>query len=568
MKNSKQIEKTAKGQIVILNGTPRSGKTSIAHIIQNTFEGIWVNIGVDPFKKLIHPKRYSPGIGFRPTSKGYPALEPIIVKLYEAMYESIAAHSRLGINVVVDVGHHDCYSKPLGIFENCLMRIHRLPVFIVGIRCPVEEIMERRRNTWSSTPSKDEPIPEEVFLWQEEVHKPGIYDLEIDTSQHPSEECAKIIMKSMINISKPMAIDKILLNDPKSQTIVSKTPVSASEITVQWIKSALHNEPWSHELISIETEKDFGSWSGLGNIVRVKLYSSDEDYDSKSIIVKFQGSCTYPEREGQIYRLLSEAKVHSIPKFYGVFGNGTLVLEEMKNTRPGSQTKNCTITEARNIISLLAEVNGRFWGNKRIPATPSKHFAGVIDYRMEQCWDIFREKYHEMLGEVASEFDWMWKNSETVSTHHNSKPTTLNHGDVHLENLLFSNDKDDKPILIDWQLAGQKVLPFDLSFFLVKSLTVEDRRENEDQLLKDYFDLLPSQLQDYYGFDNFFLDYRACVTRSMLSAVMSVGPMFESRPNQFELASVLATRVIAAVKDLRPVDAINELIEHGSLVHS
>ena len=146
MNNRKEIVDTNQGQIVILNGTPRSGKTSIAHSIQDTFEGIWVNMGVDPFKKLIHPKRYSPGIGFRPTSKGYPELEPIIIQLYEAMYESIAAHSRLGINVVVDVGHHDCYSTPLGIFRNCLMRIHRLPVFIVGIRCPVAQIMERFQN--------------------------------------------------------------------------------------------------------------------------------------------------------------------------------------------------------------------------------------------------------------------------------------------------------------------------------------------------------------------------------------------------------------------------------------
>lgn len=32
-----------------------------------------------------------------------------------ALYESVASHSRLGPNVVVDVGHHDSYSRPLGI---------------------------------------------------------------------------------------------------------------------------------------------------------------------------------------------------------------------------------------------------------------------------------------------------------------------------------------------------------------------------------------------------------------------------------------------------------------------
>jgi chloramphenicol 3-O-phosphotransferase len=39
------------GQIVILNGAPRSGKTSIAHVIREAFDGLWVNIGVDALKE-------------------------------------------------------------------------------------------------------------------------------------------------------------------------------------------------------------------------------------------------------------------------------------------------------------------------------------------------------------------------------------------------------------------------------------------------------------------------------------------------------------------------------------
>ncbi len=36
----------------------------------------------------------------------------------------------------------------------------------------------------------DEPIPPPVRLWQEEVHKPGLYDMEVDTSLQSPEECA------------------------------------------------------------------------------------------------------------------------------------------------------------------------------------------------------------------------------------------------------------------------------------------------------------------------------------------------------------------------------------------
>jgi chloramphenicol 3-O-phosphotransferase len=37
------------GQVVILNGAPRSGKSSIVAAIQRTFDGPWMNLGVDVF---------------------------------------------------------------------------------------------------------------------------------------------------------------------------------------------------------------------------------------------------------------------------------------------------------------------------------------------------------------------------------------------------------------------------------------------------------------------------------------------------------------------------------------
>ena len=188
------------GQIVILNGTPRSGKSSIVTVIQNTFDGVWMNLGVDRFKQMT-PERYQPGIGLRPGGER-PDLEPLIVILYHAMYEAIAQHSRLGLNVVVDVGHHDAYSVPRGILPNCARQLSGLPVVFVGVRCPLEVIMERRRATWHND---EHSIPDPVRLWQQAVHMPGIYDLEVDTSILSSEECADVIHQRILNGPPPEA---------------------------------------------------------------------------------------------------------------------------------------------------------------------------------------------------------------------------------------------------------------------------------------------------------------------------------------------------------------------------
>lgn len=188
---------TAFGQIIILNGAPRSGKSSIAAAIQETFDGLWMNLGVDHFMRMT-PARYQPGIGLRPGGER-PDLEPMVVLLYAALYESIAAHSRLGINVVVDVGHHDAYSRPLAILPACARRLRGLPVLFVGVRCPVEVIMQRRIATGYN--SSADAIPPPVLRWQEAVHDPGVYDLEVDTSQLNAHEWAGLIRQRLAGSS-------------------------------------------------------------------------------------------------------------------------------------------------------------------------------------------------------------------------------------------------------------------------------------------------------------------------------------------------------------------------------
>jgi chloramphenicol 3-O phosphotransferase len=196
------------GQIIILNGAPRSGKSSIVAAIQNTFEGVWMNLGVDNFMQMT-PAKYLPGIGLRPGGERQD-LESLIQILYRGLYDGIAAHSRLGLQVVVDVGHHDGYAIPRNILPDCARRLAGLPVLFVGVRCPIEIIMERRRATgWAADRPIDAPIPRPVRLCQEQVHIPGIYDLEVDTSVLSPEECAAAIRQRLAHGPRPSAFEQL-----------------------------------------------------------------------------------------------------------------------------------------------------------------------------------------------------------------------------------------------------------------------------------------------------------------------------------------------------------------------
>lgn len=185
------------GFIVVLNGAPRSGKTSLARALQQDPERIWINWGVDAYAGMI-PERLRPGIGLRPGGER-PDLEAELPRLFFALYDGVAAMSRAGLNVVVDVGHHDGHSARMGILPSCAKRLDGLPALFVGVRCPLDQILARRAQAESGyvRPTPDDPVPEPVRRWQEEVHRPGIYDLNVDTAEVTPAEGAAMILRHL-----------------------------------------------------------------------------------------------------------------------------------------------------------------------------------------------------------------------------------------------------------------------------------------------------------------------------------------------------------------------------------
>jgi chloramphenicol 3-O phosphotransferase len=157
-----------------------------------------MNLGVDVFFQGVTPAHYRPGIGLRPGGDR-PDLERYVPVLFDALYGSVIAFSRLGLNVVVDVGHHDDYSTPLGILDRVAQSLEGLPAYFIGVRCPVQVIMERRDAGESGLEDQyvrsgpDGAVPGVVLRWERAVHDPGIYDLEVDTSVQSPDACAAAI---------------------------------------------------------------------------------------------------------------------------------------------------------------------------------------------------------------------------------------------------------------------------------------------------------------------------------------------------------------------------------------
>lgn len=167
------------GRIVILNGAPRSGKSSLARAIQTAIAGTWLNLGVDSLAAST-PPALMPGIGLRPGGER-PDLEPKVAALYDLLFVAIGLAAQRGFDIVADLGMHEDYATPLHILDRAASTLGPASALLVGIDCGIEEIMRRRNaDPQGGLYVGGDTPPPPVLRWQESVHRGKSYDLRLD----------------------------------------------------------------------------------------------------------------------------------------------------------------------------------------------------------------------------------------------------------------------------------------------------------------------------------------------------------------------------------------------------
>ena len=194
------------GTILVLSGPSRAGKSTIAARVQDALDGIWMHIGMDLHIQAT-PHRYKPGIGLRPMRAqdvravegrvSYGDLVDAVPALYAALYGSAAAHARNGLNVVMDVYHHDNYPRTLGTLDIAKRELAGLPSLFIGVKAPLDVIWDRRGQTWGQhRDTVDEDVRRAVEM-HDAAARALRYDIELDTSVLSPDECVGRIARRL-----------------------------------------------------------------------------------------------------------------------------------------------------------------------------------------------------------------------------------------------------------------------------------------------------------------------------------------------------------------------------------
>jgi chloramphenicol 3-O phosphotransferase len=174
-----------------MNGTSSSGKTTLARALQALLPEPWLEIGLDRFVFAL-PTRYLDQplwsdvfryVSIEGDADGRFRIEvgPVGLRLVDGMHRTVAALAGAGLDVIVD----HVLLEPTWL-EDCLGRWERFDVLAVGVRCPLDVVIERERARNDRTIGQAEA----QFAV---VHRGVRYDVEIDTSQMTPAEGAALV---------------------------------------------------------------------------------------------------------------------------------------------------------------------------------------------------------------------------------------------------------------------------------------------------------------------------------------------------------------------------------------
>lgn len=187
--------------IILLNGSSSSGKTTLAHAIQQYADEAWQHIALDQFRDGMAPRLRglnSPsgtpganGLNVVPDMSGE---EPVTHIRFGAHGEQILRGMRRAIAGFAAAGNHVIVDDLLferHYIDDYLDALRGLPVYFVGVRCDLETVNAREA-------ARTGRFPGTALSHFHSIHDHNVpYDLEINTSQRTPAECAADVLRRL-----------------------------------------------------------------------------------------------------------------------------------------------------------------------------------------------------------------------------------------------------------------------------------------------------------------------------------------------------------------------------------
>ena len=347
-------------------------------------------------------------------------------------------------------------------------------------------------------------------------------------------------------------------------TMPESIPDGPKAVTALWLTQVLRNQNviarTAVESIQISSMQDQEGVSG--QMARYSLaYRQSEEGAPTSLIGKFStadpamrtliNEAGLYEREARFYELLGTPDL-PIPRcYYSAIdidtGASVLLLEDLSHLHAADIVVGAGSTEAEHVIEGLATLHARWWDSPQLETIswlPSFNQNAKL-LRDMYNWETFLQQVEAYLPDfhLSASFQEVGRGLDqyldTFCDQLTKSPVTCIHSDTHLDNLLFGLSVSDPPvIMVDWQLATQGRGVIDVAYFLIRSISPDQRQQTEHNLLQTYHRLLNQNGVRGYDFTDCWTDYQRAFFWPFLLVVgaVSVGDKtFVQKPARFKV---------------------------------
>lgn len=205
-----------------------------------------------------------------------------------------------------------------------------------------------------------------------------------------------------------------------------------------------------------------------------------------------------------------------------------LLMEDLTPARVVDQLVGCTPDEAALVMEQMAALHGSSWQDPRLASTPwlQRVLAGWVG--ITEAFDQTIEAFPAAFGELVPEGD-IEQAAKLVPLRENWKRVLgtsrcLWHNDLRADNALFDAQDGAIPVaVLDWQGVSYGNGTIDLGYYLGTSLTTEDRRAHERELVAHYHEALVAQGVTGYSAEDCWNDYRVVAVHPLQTGIFGLG---------------------------------------------
>ncbi|HVX44671.1 MAG TPA: AAA family ATPase [Mycobacteriales bacterium] len=175
------------GQVIFLNGTSSSGKTTVAKALQEILGPTYFHVQIDSLNRQFY------------TTSGGTENEMLIAhqRMVLGFYRAVAGLASVGNHVIVD----QLFGERWRMLD-CLRVFAGYDVVLVGVHCALEELNRRERARGNRGHGR---AAAQLGL----VHADLSYDVEIDTGRQTPHDCATVIRDHLATGHRERAFDRL-----------------------------------------------------------------------------------------------------------------------------------------------------------------------------------------------------------------------------------------------------------------------------------------------------------------------------------------------------------------------